>query len=154
MRVLELKVPPPAVALFIAVLMWLVSRAATAFAFTVPARNVIAILLAACGFLTSVSGVVSFWLAKTTVNPTRPLSSTSLVNSGVFKLTRNPMYLGLLVVLIGWAIFLSNPLAALLFLPAYVLYIDRFQIAPEERALTSLFGQDYVAYQTRVRRWL
>jgi protein-S-isoprenylcysteine O-methyltransferase Ste14 len=63
------------------------------------------------------------------------------------------MYLGGLIMLIGWAIFLSNVLG-FLFLPLYVLYINRFQIAPEERALTSLFGETYAAYHVRTRRWL
>jgi protein-S-isoprenylcysteine O-methyltransferase Ste14 len=75
------------------------------------------------------------------------------VTWGIYAITRNPMYLGGLVILSGWAIFLSNALA-FLFLPTYVLYINRFQIKPEERALTALFGQEYVAYQGRVRRWL
>ena len=72
---------------------------------------------------------------------------------GIYSITRNPMYLGLLTMLSGWAVFLSNALA-FLFLPAYVLYINRFQIETEERTLTALFGQDYVAYQGRVRRWI
>jgi len=153
MRVLELKVPPPALMFVIAVLMWLVSRAASAFGFALPAHNFLAILLVAAGFGTGASGVVTFRRAKTTVNPTKPESSSSLVNWGVYTITRNPMYLGGLTILTGWAILLSNALA-FLFLPVYVLYIRRFQIAPEERALTSLFGQDYVTYQSRVRRWL
>jgi len=73
--------------------------------------------------------------------------------SGVYRLTRNPMYLGFLLVLLGWAIFLSNALAFLL-LPAFIFYMNRFQIEPEEKALTSLFGQQFVAYTSRVRRWL
>ena len=76
-----------------------------------------------------------------------------MVTWGVYALSRNPMYLGGLIMLLGWAVFLSNALAFLL-LPGYVLYINRFQIAPEERALTALFGQQYAAYQVRVRRWL
>jgi len=76
-----------------------------------------------------------------------------MVTWGVYALSRNPMYLGGLIMLLGWAVFLSNALA-FLFLPVYVLYINRFQIAPEERVLTSLFGQTYVAYQARTRRWL
>ena len=63
------------------------------------------------------------------------------------------MYLGGLIMLLGWAFFLLNALA-FVFLPVYVFYINRFQIAPEERALTSLFGETYVAYRARVRRWL
>ena len=153
MRSLELKIPPPAVALVTAVLMWLVSRSAPAFAFMFPARNLFAIGLAAAGFITSITGVMTFWRARTTVNPTRPESSSSLVISGVYKVTRNPMYLGLLLILTGWAIHLANATAFLL-LPAFVLYINRFQILPEERALASLFGQDFASYKLRVRRWL
>jgi protein-S-isoprenylcysteine O-methyltransferase Ste14 len=153
MRGLELKIPPPAVALITALLMWLVSRAIPALDFGFPARRVFAIGLAAIGVATAISGVITFRRARTTVNPLKPESASSLVNWGVYTLTRNPMYLGLLLVLTGWAIFLSNPLA-FLFLPVFVLYINRFQIAPEERALTSLFRQDFVAYQSRVRRWL
>jgi protein-S-isoprenylcysteine O-methyltransferase Ste14 len=153
MRGLELKIPPPVVALVNALLMWLVSRATPALGFVFPARNVFAIGLAAIGVATAISGVITFRRARTTVNPLKPESASSLVNWGVYTLTRNPMYLGLLLVLTGWTIFLSNPLA-FLFLPAFVLYINRFQIVPEERALTSLFGQDFAAYQSRVRRWL
>jgi protein-S-isoprenylcysteine O-methyltransferase Ste14 len=153
MSVLELRVPPPAVAFVTAVLMWLVSRAVPAFAVVFPVRNLFAISVAAAGVVTGISGVVTFWRARTTVNPLKPESSSSLVIGGVYSVTRNPMYLGFLLILTGWAIFLSNALA-LLFLPAYILYINRFQIAPEEKALTSLFGQEFVAYKSRVRRWL
>jgi protein-S-isoprenylcysteine O-methyltransferase Ste14 len=79
--------------------------------------------------------------------------ASSMVTWGVYSRSRNPMYLGGLIMLLGWAVYVSNVLAFLL-LPAYVLYINRFQIAPEERALTALFGQSYAAYQLRVRRWL
>ena len=153
MRSLELKVPPPAVALVIAVLMWLLSLAAPALAFAIPARTLIAIILAAAGVATAIAGVVTFARAKTTVNPTTPERSSSLVSWGIYRMTRNPMYLGLLLELTAWAIFLSNALPFLL-LPVYMLYINRFQIAPEERALTSLFGREYSAYQSRVRRWI
>ena len=153
MRVLELKVPPPAFVFIMAVLMWLVSRGVPGFAFLFPAKNPFASSLAAVGLVTGISGVVTFWKAQTTVNPMKPDSTSSLVMGGVYTVSRNPMYLGGLLILSGWAIFLSNALA-FLFLPAYIVYINRFQIAPEERALTSLFGQKYVAYQARVRRWL
>ena len=83
----------------------------------------------------------------------RPDSTSSLVVSGIYKYTRNPMYLGFLLVLLGWATFLSN-LAALALLPAFVVYMNHFQIGPEERALGSLFAQEYQAYHARVRRWI
>jgi protein-S-isoprenylcysteine O-methyltransferase Ste14 len=153
MRVLELKIPPPAVALVTAVLMWSVSRGLPAFAFTFPGRKLFAISVAAVGLVTSISGVVTFRRAGTTVNPMKPTSSSSLVVWGVYRVTRNPMYLGGLLILTGWAVFLSNALA-FLFLPAFILYINRFQIEPEEKALSSLFQEEFVAYKSRVRRWL
>jgi protein-S-isoprenylcysteine O-methyltransferase Ste14 len=153
MHVLELKVPPVAVVLFMAALMWLVARAAPVFEIALPARGFLAVGLAVTGIVVSLSGVVSFRRAKTTVNPMKPDSSSSLVSSGVYALTRNPMYLGFLLVLAGWAVFLSNVLGFLL-LPVFVFYMNRFQIEPEEKALAILFGPAFNAYQSRVRRWL
>ena len=153
MRSLELKVPPPAVALVIGVLMWLLTRAAPSLGFVIPASTLIAIILAVAGLAIAIAGVATFAKAKTTVNPTTPQASSSLVSWGIYKVTRNPMYLGLLLELTAWAIFLSNPLPFLL-LPVYMIYINRFQIAPEERVLTKLFGSNFAAYQSRVRRWI
>ena len=102
---------------------------------------------------TCVSGIVSFRRAKTTVNPMKPDSTSSLVVSGIYRYTRNPMYLGFLLVLLGWAAFLSN-VAALAFLPAFVVYMNRFQIRPEERVLASLFPHDCSGIPAKVRRWI
>jgi protein-S-isoprenylcysteine O-methyltransferase Ste14 len=153
MRVLELKIPPPAVALVTAVLMWLASRSSPVLAFVFPLANLLAVGLAAIGLTVAISGVVTFRLARTTLNPTKPEASSSLVSWGIYRITRNPMYLGLLLELTALALFLSNWLA-FLFLPVFVVYINRFQIVPEERALTSLFAREFVDYQSRVRRWL
>ena len=153
MHALELKVPPVAVVLFMAALMWLVARAVPVFEIALPARGFLAVGLAVTGMVASLSGVVSFRRANTTVNPMKPDSSSSLVSSGVYALTRNPMYLGFLLVLAGWAVFLSNVLGLLL-LPMFVFYMNRFQIEPEEKALAILFGPAFIAYQSRVRRWL
>ena len=153
MRSLELKFPPPAVALVIAVFMWLVYRAAPPLTFVFPAHGLFAIILVIAGFVISLLGVLTFRFARTTVNPTKPELSSSLVTWGIYSITRNPMYLGLLTMLSGWAVFLSNALA-LLFLPVFLFYLNRFQIKPEERTLTAIFGEDYVAYQGRVRRWI
>ncbi len=150
---LELKVPPPAVMLMLAILMWLTARATPQFGFALPQHDVFGIIIFAIGLATGMTGVATFRRAKTTVNPTTPQSSSSLVTWGVYTITRNPMYFGGLVMLTGWAVFLSNALV-FLFLPAYMLYINRFQIAPEERALTALFGKEYAAYRARVRRWI
>lgn len=153
LKVLELKVPPLVTVLGTAALMWLVSWAAPALAIVFPTRDFFAVSFAAVGAVTIVLGAASFKRAKTTFNPMKPDSASSLVISGVYRRSRNPMYLGFLLVLAGWAIFLSNVLAFLL-LPFFIFYMIRFQIMPEEKALTSRFGQEFVAYKSRVRRWL
>lgn len=152
-QTLELKVPPPAVVLLIAVAMWLAVSMSGALAFALPGRLAVAIALAVLGVAISAAGTVSFRRARTTVNPTRPDTASSLVATGVYRFTRNPMYLGLFLVLVAWAAYLSNAVAfagPLLF----VLYINRFQIAPEERALAAKFGAAFDDYRRRTRRWI
>ena len=153
MASLELKVPPPAVALLFGVLMWLASSLVAPVEVPSAFRVGVAVVLASVGLVVGLAGIVSFWRARTTINPTKPSATSSLVTSGVFRFTRNPMYLSLLLYLLAWAAYLSNWLA-FLFLPVFVLYINEFQIKPEERALLSLFGPEYASYKGRVRRWL
>lgn len=152
MRCLELKIPPVVVLVTVAALMMLGSRVAPAAAFHVPARVLTALGFAVAGVGIAVAGVVSFWRAKTTINPLKPEGASALVTSGIYRLTRNPMYLGAMIVLIGWAAILAN-FISVLFLPLFVLYMNRFQIGPEEKALTSLFGLEFAAYRVNVRRW-
>lgn len=153
MHILDLKVPPLALALLVGAAMWSVTWAIPAFGFTFPARHLFAMAAVGAGAIIAGMGIVSFRRAKTTVNPMKPDSSSSLVVSGVYRLTRDPMYLGFLLILLGWAIFISNALAFLL-LPSFVFYMNRFQIEPEEQALTSLFGPAFLSYRGRVRRWI
>ena len=153
MHPLELRIPPPAVALAIGALMWLLSWTSPEFGFALPGGGLIAIGLAVAGAAICAIGVASFVRVRTTLNPMKPESSSTLVVSGVYKLTRNPMYLGLLLILAAWAFFISNVLAFLV-LPGFVIYMNRFQIEPEERALASRFREDFDRYASRVRRWL
>ena len=154
MRFLELRVPPPLAGIVIAGGMWL--AASSRFALPpVPALAPLtaAIILVVAGVAVGLGGVISFRRARTTVNPLKPETTTALVSTGIYKLTRNPMYLGMLAVLLAWAAYLSSAWA-LLGPAAFALYITRFQIIPEERALQSLFGDEFAAYARRVRRWL
>ena len=153
MSTLELKVPPPAVALLFGFLMWLVTSLVASIEVPLGARVAVALLFASIGLVFGVSAMVSFSRERTTMNPTKPAASSSLVITGPFRFTRNPMYLSLLLYLLAWAVYLSN-FVAFLFLPVFVLYINQFQIKPEERVLFSLFGPEYAAYKERVRRWL
>jgi protein-S-isoprenylcysteine O-methyltransferase Ste14 len=150
---LEAKVPPPAVAVAAAVIMWGISRLAPQVAMPSGIRLVLSIAILVVGVAFSAAGVLSFRRAQTTLNPTKPEEASSLVRTGIYRVTRNPMYLGLLFVLGAWAVFLSSAWA-LLGVAGFVLYMSRFQIAPEERALSGLFGSEYASYKASVRRWL
>jgi len=150
---LEVKIPPPLVGVAAGVLMWGLSRLGPVFDVSPAVRVSVAVALALLGGAVAIAGVVSFARAKTTVNPLKPETASALVASGIYRWTRNPMYLGLLTVLLGWAAFLASPWGVLG--PVmFVLYMNHFQIAPEERALEKLFGASFVAYKSKVRRWL
>jgi protein-S-isoprenylcysteine O-methyltransferase Ste14 len=153
MGMLELKVPPPIVTLVLALLMWLTPAIAGHVQIPDPARVLAAVLLVCVGQGIGLAGMLAFRRAKTTVSPVKASLASSLVTRGVYRHTRNPMYVGFLLTLLAWAVFLANPLAVL-WVVVYVLYITRFQIIPEERVLASLFGAEYEAYKHRVRRWI
>ena len=105
------------------------------------------------GSLIVVLGVIAFRRAGTTVDPRFPERASQLVISGIYRWTRNPMYLGFAVFLLGWSLVLGNLVAALV-VPVWIAYIDRFQILPEEQALEARFGDSFKAYRRRVRRWM
>lgn len=153
MHALELKVPPPVVALVIGAAMWFASRYGPALVLSLSARTAAFVVLALAGGATALAGDLELRRARTTMNPFRPQNSTALVTSGIYNVTRNPMYVGLTLVVLGWAAFLCSA-AALLGPVAFVLYITRFQIAPEERVLAAKFAEAYAEYTARVRRWL
>lgn len=153
MSALELKIPPVALALLVGAAMWGAAVWVPGLAGPLPRLPAVALLLVLAGALVAVLGVASFRRAKTTVNPTTPGAASALVDSGIYRYTRNPMYLGLLLVLAGWGLWLAHALA-LLGLPAFVVYMNRFQIVPEERALTAVFGDAFAVYRQKVRRWI
>jgi protein-S-isoprenylcysteine O-methyltransferase Ste14 len=153
MHTLELKIPPPAVALVVAAAMWGISLASPPFGVSDFMRVLAAVAIALFGGGISLAGVISFRRVRTTVNPMKPETTSSLVTTGIYRITRNPMYVGVLFVLVAWAVFLSSVWAFVGPL-IFVLYINRFQIAPEERVLSAMFGTAYSNYMAKVRRWL
>lgn len=153
MRALELRVPPAGVALVAALLMWAIAGATPSWRMHVPARLTIAAALAVLGAAIAVAGVLEFRRARTTVNPLNPGATSVLVLTGVYRFSRNPMYLGLAIVLLAGALYLSHALT-LLGVAAFVAYIHRFQIMPEERALRALFPGDFEEYAGQVRPWV
>ena len=152
-RWLERRIPPPAVALAFGALMWALARALPGLRVEIPAAAWTGAALGATGLALDAAALLALRAARTTPNPMKPEAATTLVTTGVYAWTRNPMYLGWLPIALGWAVFLEHPLT-LIAVPLFVLYLDRFQIAPEERALAAKFGAAYERYRARVRRWL
>ncbi|MBW4968083.1 isoprenylcysteine carboxylmethyltransferase family protein [Pseudoalteromonas sp. CR1] len=145
------KIPPVIVVLFFAGIMALIAQYSV-IDFTVFVAYLAASLVI-IGCVSCVAGVVSFKLAKTTVNPNKPEQASKLVTSGIYRISRNPMYLGFAFILAGWGVWLSS-VWAMLGVVGFIGYLTLFQIMPEERALTKLFGEEFTAYKARVRRWL
>jgi protein-S-isoprenylcysteine O-methyltransferase Ste14 len=150
---LELKMSPVILCLLFAAGMWWVSRSLPGFDIPAALRLAVCLLFFIVAGGIGLAGIWSFRKARTTVNPFRPQNCSALVRSGIFARTRNPMYLALLIALIGWGCFLANPFSLALS-PLFAAYLNRFQIRPEERALQAAFGAEFTAYRRAVRRWL
>lgn len=154
MKALETRIPTPVVALIFAALLWGVARYAPVFNLQFPLMLFIVSTLALLGGVCSISGVLTFRRAKTTtLDPMKPHEASTLACTGIYRLARNPMDLWLVFVLTAWAVSL-NSFASLIGMLCFILYIHGFQILPEERALVQVFGEEYRAYQSRVRLWL
>lgn len=153
MHRLELKVIPIVVFLIAAALIWLLDR----FIPLISLNSLLSYVVAAFCFCASgylgLHAIWDFRKAKTTVHPTNPHKASKVVSSGVYRISRNPMYLGLLLLLVSEGLILGN-LSMLLGLWCFVVYITRFQIIPEERALEVRFGEEYLRYKNQVRRWI
>ena len=158
MKSLELKIPPPVVAMLVGAAMWAVAR----WTGTPPRpagepepllTTLLTAGLALPGLAIAVAGAFALVRGRTTMNPVRPQAVRALVANGIFTRTRNPMYLGLALALAGWAANLGS-VWAVPGVPIFMAYMSRFQIEPEERALRAAFGEQFEAYAQRVRRWL
>jgi protein-S-isoprenylcysteine O-methyltransferase Ste14 len=147
------KIPPPIILLLSGIAMWFIAHSGFACTIANPVALIMAIILAAIGIFVSVSAIRRFKAVETTISPLQPDSATSLVHHGVFSRTRNPMYVGLFLVLLGWAVWLQS-LSNGIVLIAFVLCLTELQIKPEEAALRKIFGQGYVDYCKQVRRWI
>ena len=153
MRHLELKIPPPLVALLCVAAMWSLSRIIPALGLTRDIRWLLTGVFVLVGISFDLRGLLVFLRARTSINPMKPHQASSLIVTGVYRRTRNPMYVGLASMLVAITIFLDAPVA-LIGVGAFVGYITRFQIQPEERALRQKFGKAYRDYCEQVPRWL
>lgn len=156
LKYLELKCPPPIVLIISAITAMIISQKNIEFIqqkMTSLDDFIWPLVFFIAGSVIALAGIIEFSRFKTTIHPTHPEKTTSLVTSGIYQFTRNPMYLGLLIILLGWADLLDSFLAysgALMF----YLYISTFQIKPEEEVMKDKFSQEFSQYCTQVRRWL
>ena len=153
MNALALKVPPVAQVIITAAAMYGIAKNMPSVQFSLSGSTVLAVGLGVIGMSLGVMGVTQFRKAQTTPNPQALEKASSLVTSGIYRYSRNPMYLGLVLILLGWAFYLSHFLAFVL-LPVFIFYMTRFQIQPEEQMMARKFGKTYHAYLYKVRRWI
>jgi len=150
---MKLLLPPPVVVAVSAAVMWAIDRTIDAPRLPVAIGAVLAIVLAVLAAVLMAVALTTMVKAKTTFDPRKPEKAAHLVTHGVFRCSRNPIYLADLLLLLALACWLGN-VATVAVVPGFVLYLNRFQIVPEEAALETRFGDDFRAYRERVRRWL
>lgn len=153
MKFLELKVPPVALFILVLVASYFSAQQLSTGAIGMPFKLVVLSVGIVLSGVIGLAGVWEFRKQKTTVNPIKVETASTVVDSGVFGYTRNPMYLGLFILLFCFGYFFQNIFSVLLSF-AFVIYMNQFQIKPEERALEQLFGAEYVDYKQKVRRWV
>lgn len=149
----ENRIPPPFVVVFIGAVMWLTARWSAPVSGESSWRWPLALTIGGLGLAVLLLGVSAFARAKTTIDPVNIDRASTVVTTGIFNVTRNPMYVGFTLILLAWACFLAVP-AVFVGPVLFVWVIDRLQIVPEERAMLSKFGEPYRTYQLKVRRWL
>jgi protein-S-isoprenylcysteine O-methyltransferase Ste14 len=141
------------VAPLVALLMWLVARGTPSWRIEFPGIEIVAWALLASATAVGLAGLAAFRRARTTVNPLQPDRASALVSAGIYRYTRNPMYLALAMALLAWGLWLGHAVAPC-GVAIFVAWMNRYQIAPEERALAGLFGAEFECYRREVRRWL
>jgi len=147
------RIPPPLIALSLAALMWLVADYWPASVVQLQWQWVLAMELALAGIVVDLVALAHFRKSQTTINPLQPHKASSLVTEGVFQWSRNPMYVGMLLILTGWGVWLGS-VVNVVWLVVFVVVINEWQIKPEEKALETLFGEEFRAYCRQVRRWI
>lgn len=150
---LKTMIPPPVYVLATAGIMWWLDKSWPLAVWLDNSLNMLGLVIIAIAALLDLWSLGLFVRSKTTVNPMKPVNTNKLVLDGMYKITRNPMYLGMLIALTGWWIYLGS-LSPLFMLPVFVWLLTVQQIIPEETALEEKFGAEYLEYKQQVRRWI
>ena len=150
---LELKVPPAVITLIIAIAMWWIDQYLDFSWASFGKMLWVSFIFLGIGGIFGFLGLVEFYKSSTSIDPHVPSKVSSLVTNGIYGISRNPMYVGLLLILVGYGFYLGNGLAFAM-LPLFVGYMNRYQIMPEEQVMEEKFGDEYRKYKSEVRRWL
>jgi len=150
---MELKIPPALVMAFFGGAMWAFDTYLFSGFDVIPVSYWISRFFLLMAVILGVLGLIQFYWNSTSIDPHKPEKAGNLVTGGIYRLSRNPMYVALLFLLIGFGFRLQN-LPSLLLVPLFIWYMNRFQIKPEEEVLMEKFGEEYRKYTSRVRRWL
>lgn len=150
---MSLKIPPVIVFLLAIVLLFIIRSLTNYYTFEHAYLKWLGGLFYVIGGIIGLMGIMEFRKHQTTVDPTQPNKASSIVTTGVYKFTRNPMYLGMLFGLTGATLFYGNPLSSLSIL-FFIVYMTIFQIKPEEKSLKAKFGREYKQYVSNTRRWI
>ena len=150
---LKNKIPPPVIALSFGLLIWAMNLFVPIY--VIPLGNIVYVgyALILFGLFLDILSFINFVKNKTTVNPIKPQNASTLVISGFYRFSRNPMYLGMFNILLGVTLLLGD-ISGLLMLPPLILTMNTLQIIPEEKVLEEIFGKDYLYYKENVRRWI
>lgn len=150
---MKLKVPPALLFIVFVLIMRVTDQLFSFEIIASPYQQMVAYIVFGVGVILGLLGVFEFRRRSTTVNPHKPENTSELVTSGIYQISRNPMYLGLLIGLVAVAIRLGN-VSSMLLLPVFVWYMNVFQIKPEEEVMEEKFGQNFIRYMNTTRRWI
>lgn len=150
---LKLKIPPPIYMLLTALCMKLLDKYTPLYSWDVSVWRNMGVMFIVLALFLDIYSLLQFLRGSTTINPLHPEKTEKLITTGMYRYSRNPMYVGLLYLLMGWSLILGS-LSPIFMLPVFILLITKQQILPEEKVLEEIFGQQYRDYKQTVRRWL
>ncbi len=150
---LELKIPPAIVTLIIAAGMWWIDQYLVFGWAEFDLAIWLSTIFLGIGGVFGGMGLVEFFKESTSIDPHKPQKASNLVTTGIYSISRNPMYMGLLSILVGYGLYLGNVLSIVL-ISLFMGYMNRYQIIPEEKVMEEKFGEEFRKYKSEVRRWL
>ena len=148
---MKTKIPPPILALIMIAIIYLSSFIVETFTFSY--QTVLSVFIVVIGLACAIPSIRLFTKHKTTISPFTPSETTALVTVGMYCYSRNPMYLGLVLLNIAATIFFGTWLGVIIVV-AFIFLLNLLQIIPEEEALIDIFGEEYIDYKKKVRRWI